>query len=308
MDRFPPTSREGLLDKDIIGQLTTIKSSISDSSQGNDWFEGDHSNESINQLQRSWNTLTNSLIRMPFLFECHLWDQIYFDKETNAGEDYFYKWTLMLKIVRRHQRYELLRLVSRPISLLLQKLPRLPRRHVCTNGLSSRKHINVFAQFKRLSYEKFKSIYTKHSNPPYVFRKLYIEDVPEMDLNLSIQYLDKPHNIMLDLDLNKRNDKPMSEIQELSRTDVRNAMASTPILGLAAQNPQIYRKLKLQTLTVSAEGSYADGIYLYGIIMLCRGEGDIGQTLAWLERNHNKSGRTLEENLHGIIVTRLSVS
>ena len=62
---------------------------------------------------------------------------------------------------------------------------------VCTNGLSSRKHINVFAQFKRLSYEKFKSIYTKHSNPPYVFRKLYIEDVPEMDLNLSIQYLDK---------------------------------------------------------------------------------------------------------------------
>ena len=88
----------------------------------------------------------------------------------------------------------------------------------------------------------------------------------------------KPHNIMLDLYLNKRNDKPMSEIQELSRTDVRNAMASTPILGLAAQNPQIYRKLKLQTLTVSAEGSYADGIYLYGIIMLCRGEGDIGQT------------------------------
>ena len=51
------------------------------------------------QLQRSWNTLTNSLIRMPFLFECHLWDQIYFDKETNAGEDYFYKYVFVSSYV-----------------------------------------------------------------------------------------------------------------------------------------------------------------------------------------------------------------
>ncbi|KAF8049880.1 hypothetical protein N665_2102s0003 [Sinapis alba] len=153
----------------------------------------------------------------------------------------------------------------------------------------------------------------------------------------------------------------LARVARSSETDLRNAMASTPTLGLAAADLRVYKNLDLQMhtisplasinhfrslmdrclasgnvqahyvrgiqeyfhntdtvtgiyhLRVSAEGSYADAVYLYGMIMLCSGARDVGHAyidmLGWRDSpvKVDECWGRIKTSLHGIVVTRLPV-
>ncbi|CAG7885812.1 unnamed protein product, partial [Brassica rapa] len=64
-------------------------------------------------------------------------------------------------------------------------------------------------------------------------------------------------------------------------------------------------------LQIAAEGSYEKAVYLYGVIMLAKGETAIGQaildTLGWRQSKNraDRCWRRVKRSLHGIRVTRL---
>ncbi|XP_006395910.2 F-box protein At2g35280 [Eutrema salsugineum] len=69
----------------------------------------------------------------------------------------------------------------------------------------------------------------------------------------------------------------------------------------------------LQNLKLAAEGGYADAVYLYGIIMLCRGESEEGRAyldkLDWQESKFkaDRCWRNIKRSLHGMRIIRLPI-
>ncbi|KAF8096735.1 hypothetical protein N665_0302s0009 [Sinapis alba] len=139
----------------------------------------------------------------------------------------------------------------------------------------------------------------------------------------------------------------ISRVAKISRTDVRNIMAASPELARAAAHPRVYKNLNLHSLTIhplatrclgngnseahyirgiveylhrshiavgllhlrtAAEGFYDNAIYLYGVIMLSRGEPVIGQqlldTIGWREdkRRADTCWRKIKRSIYGIEV------
>lgn len=69
----------------------------------------------------------------------------------------------------------------------------------------------------------------------------------------------------------------------------------------------------LQHLKEAADGSYTDSIYLYGIIMLCRGQMEEGKTyldkLEWQQSMEigDRCWQNIKRSLHGVRVRRLPI-
>ncbi|CAH8334508.1 unnamed protein product [Eruca vesicaria subsp. sativa] len=67
----------------------------------------------------------------------------------------------------------------------------------------------------------------------------------------------------------------------------------------------------LAHLKIAAQGSYDNGIYLYGMIMLCRGQEEEGKAmvekLGWRQNpiRVDESWKNIKRSLHGITVTTL---
>ncbi|ESQ50126.1 hypothetical protein EUTSA_v10002164mg [Eutrema salsugineum] len=141
-----------------------------------------------------------------------------------------------------------------------------------------------------------------------------------------------------------------SRVASSSRTDVRNIMQSSPELAQHAKDNQVVKRLNLgafasrplwalnnfqalmerclesileyfqhnnptlglEHLKTSADSSYKNGIYLYGILMLCRGEMDEGKAyldkLQWKEnkKTADQCWRSIQTSLQGIPVIKKS--
>ncbi|WZZ74632.1 hypothetical protein YC2023_086002 [Brassica napus] len=100
-----------------------------------------------------------------------------------------------------------------------------------------------------------------------------------------------------------------------------NALMAFPGLGTAVRNPLAHYLRGMQEyfqnenipaglalLQIAAQGSYDNAIYLYGIIMLCRGDPDIGKplldSLGWRENKARSDAcwQSIKTSLHGVMV------
>ncbi|WZZ64475.1 hypothetical protein YC2023_075845 [Brassica napus] len=152
----------------------------------------------------------------------------------------------------------------------------------------------------------------------------------------------------------------ISRLAKNSRKDVRKIMEASPILAIAAAQPQVYENINLRPLTIhplaslrryqdylmdrclaagnlkahyirgiqeyfhknntsvglshikiAAQGLYDNGIYLYGMIMLCRGEEEEGKAmmekLCWRQNTGraDRSWKNIKRSLHGVNIATL---